>query len=132
MYSTSGATTPVAVDAKVETYDVSEGVSRIPDIPAVPYLDVVAALNDAGDRLTLFAVNRHLHRDLTAAIRLTGFTSAAEVRIQTLSGTSIYQVNDELRPEAVHPVESAARIAGAGFDYIFPRASVTVLELRRR
>ena len=24
----------------------------------MPYLDVVAALNDAGDRLTLFAVNR--------------------------------------------------------------------------
>jgi alpha-N-arabinofuranosidase len=128
MYSTADIAAPVESRVKVETYDVREGNNRIPEIPAVPYLDVVAARNESGGRLTLFVVNRHLTRDLTAELTFTGFTPAPEARAQTLSGTSIYQPNDEARPEAVHPVESVVRV---GPDYTFPRASVTVLEFRR-
>ncbi len=128
MYSTADIATPVETRVKVETYDVTEGNNRIPEIPAVPYLDVVAARNETGGLLTLFVVNRHLTRDLTAELRIRGFTPAAEARAQTLSGTSIYQPNDEARPEAVHPLESVVRV---GPQCIFPRASVTVLEFRR-
>lgn len=132
LYSTADATTPVEVRATGETYDVHEGNNRISEIPAVPYLDVVAALNDSGDRLTLFAVNRHLTRDLSANLKLAGFAPQTKARVFTLSGTSIYQVNDELRPEAVVPIESAITNASAAFTYLFPRSSVTVIELGRR
>ncbi|MCC6861163.1 MAG: hypothetical protein IT158_21525 [Bryobacterales bacterium] len=131
MYSTADATVPVGVRTTVETYDVAEGNNRIPSIPGVPYLDVVAALNDAGDRLTLFCVNRHLHRDLASTIRIGGFRPSAEARVQTLSGASIYQPNDELRPEAVIPVPGVLKVPGATVDYLFPRASVTVIEFRK-
>lgn len=129
MYSTADIDAPVETRAKVETYDVAQGNNRIPEIPGVPYLDVVAALNAAGDRLTLFAVNRHLHRDLAAELKLAGFNPAPEARVQTLAGTSIYQTNDEMRPEAVRPIESVFKVAP---EYIFPRSSVTVIEFRRR
>jgi alpha-L-arabinofuranosidase len=112
----------------VEHYDIEQGNNRIPDIRDVPYLDVVAALNEAGDRLTLFCVNRHLYRDLPAAIRLSGFAPSGRASVKTLAGTSIHQPNDEMRPEAVHPVESVAP-AAPEFEYTFPRSSVTVLEM---
>jgi hypothetical protein len=35
-----------------------------------------------------------------------------------------------MRPEAVIPRESVTKVAAGGFDYLFPRSSVTVIELR--
>jgi alpha-L-arabinofuranosidase len=97
-----------------------------------PTLERVAALNEARDRLTLFVVNRDLHRDLPARVTLAGFAPAARARVQTLAGTSIHQPNDELRPEAVRPVESILEVRAPEFNYIFPRASVSVIELPGR
>ncbi len=127
MYSTAGATRAVEARTAVETYDVADGNRRIPEIRGVPYLDVVAALNDAGDKLTLYAVNRHLNRDIETDIRIAGFAPRT-ARVRTLKGTSIHQANDETRPEAVYPSED--RIPAAReFRYTFPRSSVTVMEL---
>lgn len=132
MYSTSSAASPIMTRVTGETYDVHEGNNRIPEITGVPYLDVVAGLNDPADALTIFAVNRHPNRDIPARLRLEGFIPSKQGRVQTLSGTSLYQVNDELRPNAVLPVESAVTNAAPDFEYLFPHASVTVIELKRR
>ncbi|MGI8991221.1 MAG: alpha-L-arabinofuranosidase C-terminal domain-containing protein [Bryobacteraceae bacterium] len=132
MYSNADAVTPVETRNSVETYDIHDGNTRLPEIEKVPYLDVVSAVNRGGDKLTMFCVNRHLDRDLPAQIHVAGFPLAKRARIQTLSGLSIYQTNDEMRPEAVHPVEIGMEIAGAQFTYTFPRASVTVIELNRK
>ena len=131
MYSTSPATTPVATRYSGETYDVHEGNVRIPEILSVPYLDVIAALNDAGDQMTVFAVNRDQNRDIPARLTISGFHPDQKAKAMTLSGTSLYQVNDELRPNAVVPVESVITGVSANFEYLFPHASVTVMELKR-
>lgn len=98
----------------------------------MPYLDVVAALNEAGDRLTLFVVNRHLERDIPTEVRVNAFQPAAEARLQTLTAAGIYQANDEVRPEAVLPRPGALDIPGPSFHHTFRRASVAVIELRRQ
>ncbi|MCS6952673.1 MAG: hypothetical protein NZM33_07415 [Bryobacteraceae bacterium] len=131
LYSTADIATSVATRVTGPAYDVKEGNNRIPDIPDTPYLDVTTALNEAGDRLTVFAVNRHLYRDLPARIRLTGFRASGQARIWTLTGASIYQHNNEMRPEAVVPIESFVP-AGVEFSYTFPHASVTRAELLAR
>ncbi|PYV02006.1 MAG: hypothetical protein DMG10_15885 [Acidobacteria bacterium] len=131
MYSNADATIPVEVETTGETYDVTEGNERLPEIRSVPYLDVVAALNDAGDKLTLFCVNRHLHRDLSTKVKVVGFNALA-ARVVTLSAASIYQGNSETQPEEVIPVETALRIPEREWTYTFPRSSVTVIELRQR
>ncbi len=130
MYSNADAARLLESRTTSDGYDVREGNARIPEIPDVPDLDSVAALNDSGDALTIFTVNRNLQRDIPAKIRLTGFSTGGRARVQTLSGTSIYQVNDELRPESVRPVESSFEANGREMEYLFPRASVTVIELR--
>ncbi len=132
MYSNADAVTPVETHTDVETYDIHEGNNRLPEIERVPYLDVVSALNHDGDKLTLFCVNRHLNRDFAARIRVKGFAPDRSARVQTLSGSSVYAVNDEMRPEAVHPVESAMNVSGPEFAYTFPHASLTVIELGRK
>ncbi|HBY59339.1 MAG TPA: hypothetical protein DEH78_05925, partial [Solibacterales bacterium] len=130
MYSTAGATRLVESRTDVETYDIAEGNQRLPTIAKVPFLDVVAAANEQGDKLTLFCVNRHLHRDLTARIEMAGF-SGSTAKIQTLRAASIYTANNELRPEAVVPVPSAMSIPAGSWSYTFPRASVTLIEVGR-
>ncbi|MEK7404086.1 MAG: alpha-L-arabinofuranosidase C-terminal domain-containing protein [Acidobacteriota bacterium] len=130
MYSNADATAPVVTRTTVEGYDIAEGNNRIPEIPDVPYLDVIAALNDGADRLTVFAVNRHPQREIPARIVISGFTPASQARALTLAGTSIYQPNDETNPSAVQPVESAIQVAAPQFDYTFGQASVTLIELK--
>ncbi len=129
MYSNTDATRPVETRVAAQAYDIEQGNSRIPEIREVPFLDVVAALNDSGGRLTLFCVNRDTHRDLPATISISGFKPSRPARVQTLSASSIYQPNDELRPEAVRPVESTLEVTAPSFEYLFPRASVTVIVL---
>jgi alpha-N-arabinofuranosidase len=128
MYSTVDISVPVATRNTAETYDIQEGNERLPDIRQVPYLDTVAALNEKGDKLTLFCINRHLHRDLEASIKFTSFTPAKEAQVTTLSGTSIYQANSEAEPEAVHPHSTVLRSSTGRFRHTFPRSSVTVIE----
>jgi len=131
MYSTSGAAQPVTTDTQGETYDVHDGITRTPEIPNVPYLDVVAALNDAKDALTLFCVNRDLSRDLTADISLRGFVPAS-AKATTLFSSSIYDQNDELHPQAVHSRPEPLTIHSPKFQYTFRHESVTVIQLQNK
>jgi alpha-N-arabinofuranosidase len=131
MYSNADVTRPIEVVTNSEIYNVEQGSIRLPKISNVPYLDAVAALNESGDTLTLFCVNRHLTRDIPASITISGFTPTAEALVQTLYARSLFEKNDEIRPEAVTPHESTASVSGSQLNFTFRHESVTVLTLRR-
>ena len=105
---------------------------RLPTIPDVPYLDVVAAVNDRRGTLTLFIVNRHLTRDIATRISITGFSPAGDGSVETLYASSVYDKNDEAHPEAVVSRESRMHITGRTLDYLFRHESVTVLQLYKK
>ncbi|MCC7176023.1 MAG: hypothetical protein IT159_12570 [Bryobacterales bacterium] len=130
MYSTAEGARLLDTRTKVEQYDVEQGVRRIPNIAGVPYLDVVAALSETGDRLTLFCVNRHLTKDLRATIRLNGF-QAASARGSQLTGAGLTAMNSEETPEAIVPAPVTVQPKGSELEHLFPRLSVTVIELAR-
>lgn len=129
MYSTAHADRPVAVETQSGSYSVEHGVGRLPDIAGVPYLDVVAALNDAGDRLTLFCVNRSLDADIATEIHIDGFAADGPAEVETLRGDNIDEGNDEDDPDRVIPARTSAAVSGGGLRHVFPRESVTVLTL---
>jgi alpha-N-arabinofuranosidase len=129
MYSTADATLPVDTTVTADGYDVRRGNRRISEIENVPYLDVVAALNDARSRLTLFCVNRHLTADIPAKIGWKNF-SASAANVQTLAANEFSDANDETAPEAVVPTRSTALVQPHSIEHRFPRSSVTVIELR--
>ena len=132
MYSNADASQPVETRTQVAKYNIEQGSVRLPSIPDVPYLDVVAALSDTQDKLILFVVNRHLTQDITAQISIAGFASEKVGRLQTLSAISIYDKNDEAHPESVVPQESRVRLQGMKLEHTFRHESVTVIELKKK
>jgi len=132
MYSTADASRPVKVSASAGSYTVRNGISRLPDIEDVPYLDVFAALNDGGSTLTLFVVNLHLQHDMAAEIRTLGFHTKAEGSVQSLTSGSLYDENSELAPIQVTPTESSIAAKEDTLRYVFPHQSITVITLRRK
>jgi alpha-L-arabinofuranosidase len=132
MYSTADATRLLEITTKGETYNVEQGSTRIPTISNVPYLDIVAALNDSGNRLTVFAVNRDLSRDITSSIGIDGFSAASKATVRTLYADSIYEKNDEVTPEHIRPYESAINVSSPEFQYTFRHESITVIELTKK
>ena len=131
MYSMAHASRPVAVHAEAGSYSVQNGVGRLPDIANVPYLDVVAALNEKGDELTLFCVNRSLETDISADIQLAGFAAGSDAEVKTLRGSSIDDANDEDDPEHVIPVSTDVHVTTNGLRHVFPHESVTVVVFHR-
>ncbi len=132
MYSTAAAEQPVEVKSNSRTYDVEQGITRLPEIDHVPYLDVVAALSKNGDKLTLFCVNRNLTEDTPATVDLKGFAAGGSGHVQTLSAPDVYDENDEAKPDAIKPVESDIAVEGEQLRYTFRHESVTRIELQRR
>ncbi len=109
---------------------MDQGSTRLPKIADVPYLDVVAALNSSGSKLTLLCVNRHLTRDLETKIKLTGFRPTTAAAHSIFAG-SIYEKNDETEPEHIHPQEVSWSVTSPELKYTFRHESVTVIELGR-
>lgn len=131
MYSTAHASRPVAVETQSGSYSVEHGVGRLPNIAHVPYLDVFAALNDSGDRLTLFCVNRSLDTDIPAEIRIEGFTADGRAEVETLRGDTIDDANDEDEPDRVVPVRTDEGFRDGALRHVFPHESVAVLTLSK-
>jgi alpha-N-arabinofuranosidase len=132
MYATADAAKRVSITANSGTYSVAQGVDRLPEIDSVPYLDVVAAVNQDGTKLTLFCVNRSLNTDISTSIRLEHFAAGRSAKVQVLSSESISDANDETNPTSVEPVESTEAVKPAGWSHVFPHASVSVISVERK
>jgi alpha-N-arabinofuranosidase len=129
MYSNAEVANLLKTTVDVARYDVRDGSSRSPNVEGVPYLDVVGVGNQAGDVITIFAVNRSLDRDIPANIKLDGF-ALHSASGKLLSAADIYTGNDDANPEAVVPKEFHEAAGGSAFAHTFPKASVTMIELR--
>jgi alpha-L-arabinofuranosidase len=130
MYSNSDIAKLVETQSDGPTYEVDQGSTRLPKIVGVPYLDVVAAINGSGNKLTLFCVNRHLTRDLETRINLAGFRPRNAIA-RSIFADSIYEKNDESEPEHIHPRATPLSVESAEFKYTFRHESVTVIEMER-
>lgn len=111
------------------TYNISKGVTQLPEITGAPYLDVLAAQSEDGRKLVLFCVNRHLTRPTRALADLSAF-SLAEVpaRVTTVAGSGVLDGNDEYSPDRVTAVTSTETFTAKTI-HTFPPASVTVIEI---
>jgi alpha-N-arabinofuranosidase len=131
MFANAPATSLVETHVTSAEYTVQEGSTRLPSIQRVPYLDVVAALDDSKDNLTLFCVNRHLTRDVSAEISISGFLPSTDSSAQTLFAPSISMKNDETDPEGIRPVDVSVTVNQDKVRAHLRPASVTVVTLRR-
>jgi alpha-N-arabinofuranosidase len=129
MFATAEPNTALEVESDSGSYDVRGGIVRLPEIANVPYMDVVAVKNKSGNKVSIFGVNRHLTKDLPAKISLEGLKLAGRATAQELFASSIYEVNDEVRPEQIVPRETAVKVDKAGLSFLFRHESVTRIDI---
>jgi alpha-L-arabinofuranosidase len=122
----------VATETQVRHYDVHDGMTSMPEIPNVPYLDVLATKNSTNGDLALFVANRDWKNSTPATLRLQGFSAAAQAQVDTLAADSPLAENTGDKPEAIRPVTSSLAVTGNEIKYVFPKLSVTVITLKRR
>lgn len=131
MYAGAKPVQPVAVTTDSGSYSVQHGVTRLADIANVPYVDVVAVLDQSGSRLMLFCVNRSLDTDIPANITIAHFSAGDRADIQTLRSNSISDVNDADSPLRIVPVHSVETVHSGALHHVFPHESVTVITLQK-
>ena len=128
-YSSARPHALLAVQSDSPTYSVTHGVTRLPEIADVPYLDVVAAQSEDGKSLLLFCVNRHLTRAATAAIDLhTLGVESGVAQVSTITGETILAENDDVHPNTVSPTENSEPFT-TELTHIFPSRSITVIQI---
>jgi len=132
LYSHRAGDTVVATQTEVRHYDVHNGLIRMPEIPDVPYLDVLATRNSTSGDLALFVVNRDAKNAIPATLQLQGFMAAAQAQVDTLAADSLLTENSGDHPDRVRPVASSLEVSGSEIQYVFPKLSLTVLTLKRR
>jgi alpha-N-arabinofuranosidase len=132
LYSHRAGDTVVATETQVRHYDVHDGMTSMPEIPNVPYLDVLATKNSTNGDLALFVANRDWKNSTPATLRLQGFSAAAQAQVDTLAADSPLAENTGDKPEAIRPVTSSLAVSGNEIQYVFPKLSVTVITLKSR
>lgn len=132
MYATADADHLLTATVNGGEYSVHDGVSRLPEIPHVPYLEVVAVASKDGRTVTLFALNRSLSQSIAAQLEVPGVRKTQQAEVTEMVSNDLWDANSEERPTALVPVTKHVE-AGKHFTYSFPPASVTriVLEAKR-
>jgi alpha-N-arabinofuranosidase len=132
LYSRYAGDTVIGTETRVAQYDVRGGQVFAPEIPGVPYLDVLGTVDSKTGDVAVFVVNRNAKSSQAATIRLSGFTPVSDVRVLTLAASSLLDDNDEERQNAVRPAESHDVMRGDTLKRVFPPGSVTVCLFSRK
>jgi alpha-L-arabinofuranosidase len=104
----------------------------MPEVPDVPYLDVLATRNSTNGDLVLFVANRDLKNAIPATLKLQGFSAAAQAQVDTLAAESLATENSGDHPDTIRPVTSSLAVSGSEIRYEFPKLSLTVMTLKQR
>ena len=100
----------------------------------IDYLQSLATITEAGDRLSLFVINLEPEQDIEAPVHLEGFARKTAVRVLTINGPTPSASNEpEECPggDCVNTEERLLSLAGNPFAFRFPKHSVTVLVFSR-
>jgi alpha-N-arabinofuranosidase len=128
-YANARPRTLLKVDSSSPTFSIAKGVSQMPEVAGVPYLDVIAAQSEDESKLVLLCVNRDITHPESAVIDLGSFElDGAPAQVTTIAGDGVLDGNNEYHPDRVVAVARSEQFT-AKHPYIFPNASVTVIEI---
>lgn len=99
------------------------------ELNALPDLDTVACINEAGDTVTVFVVNRSL-QEVRTSFALKEFEAADAVLLYEITGESEWEINDVFAPERIVCKVSEVPAETAAEGYLLRPASIYALEFR--
>jgi alpha-N-arabinofuranosidase len=118
-YANAKPRTLLRVESTSPTFNISKGVTQLPEVANVPYLDVVAAESEDGSKLLLLCVNRHVTRPESAVIDLSSFAiDRGPAQVTTIAGDGVLTGNDEYNPNRVVAVTRTEKFT-ANHSYTF-------------
>ncbi|MCP5111208.1 MAG: hypothetical protein GY953_10265 [bacterium] len=123
LYGTQPGTVPVSVKTESERFAV-EG-KYLEKRANVRYLDAAALLDRGGRTLTVFVINRHPERAMTAALKLKGFAARQRVEALVMAADSLMTRNSWDEPGRVALKESRTAVRDGRLDVRFPALSLT-------
>ncbi len=128
-YATAKPRNLLRVDSTSPTFNISKGITQLPEIVGAPYVDVVAAQSEDGKSLLLFCVNRHTTLPESAVIDISSIgVESGAAQVTTIEGDGVLAENDEYKPDRVTAVTHLESFT-AKHAYTFPSGSVTVIEI---
>jgi alpha-N-arabinofuranosidase len=95
----------------------------------VPYLDVVATVNQPARQAALFVLNRDLESKRQLTMEWRGLTPTRVLDCQTLTGSDLKAVNTFEQPKRVAPQALEPPKPGAHMSFEFPARSYSVVRL---
>ncbi len=95
-------------------------------------LDVTATLDESGENLIVYVVNRSDKESLDTTISLAEGQFSGEVRVSVISGTDIKTENTPEKPDAVGVIGTKIEASGNSLTYSFEPHSITALECEVR
>ena len=113
--------------ADVSVKVVGRPTPRPKIVKNVPYLDALATLNGAGDRLSLSVVNRHRTQTATLRVALGPLTPHGAIAVHELTGADPLTYNTPERPDAIAPTTRSLDDWPDALQ--LPPCSVTVVEV---
>jgi alpha-N-arabinofuranosidase len=120
-----GRGTVLRCPVKAEKYDSHE-------YSDIPYLETVAVHDEAGEALTIFAVNRNLAEGLDLEAGIHGFEGYRFIEHITLHNPDLKAVNsaqgEKVKPAAGGP----GKFEGSKLELTLPPASWNVIRLGKR
>ena len=129
LYATANADHLLPTTVEGGEYTVHNGVSRLPEIPNVPYLDVTTVADKDGRTVTIFAINRSLAKPIAAELAVPGARRDQKAEVTEMISNDLWDENSEERPLALVPITRTVA-ASDHFRYTFPPASVTRIVLQ--
>jgi alpha-N-arabinofuranosidase len=97
----------------------------------IPYLETVAVHDEAGEALTIFAVNRNLSEVLDMEANMYGFEDYRFIEHITLHNPDLKTVN-AAGEEKIRPASAPGRLDGTMLQTALPPASWNVIRLGKR
>jgi len=105
-------------------------VKQLHDLPGwedVPYVDAIALLNEAGEKLNLIVTNRHPRKAMESQIYIHGMDASPHVIVKALTGRDFMTRNTFEVPDEVSPSLSQVDASGSSVVLVLPPHSITRL-----
>ncbi|GIP37870.1 hypothetical protein J31TS4_11500 [Paenibacillus sp. J31TS4] len=112
------------------SFNVGSPLPTAPSLEDLPNLDVVSCLNEKGDKLTIFMVNRTLD-DLTTDVEVDGFAKSGTAQLFELTADDPETINSVHNPNAVVCVTREIPCSEGKVTCQLRASSVYVLEVAR-
>jgi len=123
VYGRGQALVPLVRSDKYDTKEITD----------VPFLESVAVYNEAGDEVTIFAVNRHLEESLAFEADLRSFGACTLIEHLVLENDNLKAVNTAAAPDNVRPhANGNASVDGSRVNALLGKASWNVIRLRTK